>query len=137
MAESKNNLAYLLASSGEDLDRALTMAQEAKAAMPGNPNTADTLGWVLLKRGVPTAAVGYFREALSNMPADDPARGEVQYHLGLGYSAAGQSEEATASLQSALEHLDGQLDAARAAGQTAGEPAWASQARAELKRLTG
>jgi len=134
MAESKNNLAYLLASSGTQLDRALSLAQEAKAAMPGNPNTADTLGWVLLKRGVPTAAVGYFREALANMPANEPARGEVQYHLGLGYSAAGQTQEAIASLQSALAFLDEQLAAAGGAGN---EPAWASQARAELKRLSG
>lgn len=136
MSESKNNLAYLLASGGTELDRALSLAQEAKAAMPGNPNTADTLGWVLLKRGVPTAAVGYFREALANMPPNEPARGEVEYHLALGYAAAGQKQEAIASLQSALAFLDQQLDAARASGGAASEPAWASQARAELKRLS-
>ena len=137
MAESKNNLAYLLASSDKDLDRALTLAQEAKAAMPGNPNTADTLGWVLLKRGVPSAATGYFREALANMPPEHEARGEVGYHLGLSYVASGDDDDAVAAFQAALEHLDRQLDAAQAAGQQVGEPAWASQARAELQRLAG
>ncbi len=135
MSESKNNLAYLLATSGRDLDRALTLAQEAKAAMPGNPNTADTLGWVLLKRGVPSAATGYFREALANMPPDHESRGEVGYHLGLSYAAAGESDDAVAAFETALQYLDSQLDAAQAAGQTVGEPPWASQARAELQKL--
>ncbi|MDH4017768.1 MAG: hypothetical protein OEV20_10560, partial [Actinomycetota bacterium] len=136
MAESKNNLAYLLASTGEELDLALTLAQEAKAAMPGNPNTADTLGWVLLKRNVPSAAIGYFREALANMPPDDQARGEVGYHLGLGYVAAGQNDDAEAAFETALQHLDAQLDAAQAAGDRVAEPAWASQARAELQKIS-
>jgi len=136
-AESKNNLAYLLATGGQDLDRALTLAQEAKAALPGNPNTADTLGWVLLKRGVPSAAVGYFREALSNMPPDHPARAEVEYHLGLAYAGGGETDEAVAAFEAALGRLDKQLDAAQASGERSGEPAWASQARAELKKLAG
>lgn len=134
-AESKNNLAYLLASSGQDLDRALTLAQEAKAAMPSSPNASDTLGWVLLKRGVPSAAIGYFREALANLPPGNPARSEVQYHLGLAYVAAKQNEDAVGALEEALQELDKQLDAARAAGGQVGEPPWASQARAEIQKL--
>ena len=39
--------------------------------MPDSPNTADTLGWVLYKRGVASAAVGYLREAEAGMNPDD------------------------------------------------------------------
>ena len=61
LGESKNNLAYLLAEQGVDLERALDLAQEAKGLLPDSPNTADTLGWVLLKKGIPAAAIGYLR----------------------------------------------------------------------------
>jgi tetratricopeptide (TPR) repeat protein len=65
LGEAKNNLAYLFAEQKQNLDRALDLAQEAKALMPDDPNTADTLGWVLYQRGVPSAAIGYLKEAVA------------------------------------------------------------------------
>lgn len=41
-----NNLAFHLAESGGDLDRALTYAQRALQASPGNPEYLDTIGWI-------------------------------------------------------------------------------------------
>ena len=58
LAMAKNNLAYLIAESGGDLDRALELAQQAKEQLPDDGNASDTLGWVMLKRGVPSAAIG-------------------------------------------------------------------------------
>jgi len=45
-----NNLAYLNADSGQNLDQAMTFAQRAKQKAPDNPDVADTLGYVLLSK---------------------------------------------------------------------------------------
>ena len=46
-----NNLAYILAERGTDLNTALSLAQGARKSQPENPSTADTLGWVYYKLG--------------------------------------------------------------------------------------
>ena len=50
--------------------RAWQHLQQAKEQMPDDGSAADTLGWVLLKRGVPSAAIGYLQEATERFPAD-------------------------------------------------------------------
>ena len=130
LGDAKNNLAYLLAERGETLDRALDLAQEAKALLPDSPNTADTLGWVLYKRGVASAAVGYLREAEAGMNPEDQSLGVVRHHLALAYEENGESDKAIESLDRAIASLD----AARAAGQE-NEPAWAAEVRSMRARL--
>src|SRR5262249_49745977 len=44
-----NNLAYLLAQEGRDLDTALGFAQGVRRRQPQNAEFADTLGWVFYK----------------------------------------------------------------------------------------
>src|SRR5207237_431468 len=46
-----NNLAWILAEEGSDLNTALNYAQMARKKQPGNPEIADTLGWVYYKLG--------------------------------------------------------------------------------------
>jgi tetratricopeptide (TPR) repeat protein len=135
LGEAKNNLAYIFAENGENLDRALDLAQEAKALMPDNASAADTLGWVLYRRGVPSAAVGYLKEAAAGFPADDPNQGLVRYHLALAYDAGGDAENARVAVDAALAVHDGQVKAARAAGLTAGTPPWVKEARQMKARL--
>ena len=135
LGEAKNNLAYLFADSGKNLDRALDLAQEAKALMPDSPNAADTLGWVLYQRGVPAAAISYLKEAEAGMDPGSPSLGVVRYHLALAYEKKGDSKEAVATLQRALTDLDAQLDAVRKRGGVAEEPSWATEARSLLDRL--
>ncbi|MAJ60328.1 MAG: hypothetical protein CBC48_10150 [bacterium TMED88] len=125
---AKNNLAYLLADTGGDLDTALKLAQEAKAEMPDSPSASDTLGWVLYKRGVSSAAIGYLREAVRMTDEDEPARGGVYYHLALAYEGAGKSEAASEAYSSALEHVKRH----RAQGTLSADPDWAENARANL-----
>jgi Tfp pilus assembly protein PilF len=132
LGDAKNNLAYLLAERGETLDRALDLAQEAKALMPESPNTADTLGWVLYKRGVASAAVGYLREAEAGMAGsrpDDGSLGIIRLHLALAYEENGEADKAIASLDRAISSLD----TASAAG--AEEPSWAGEVRSMRDRL--
>ena len=74
LAQAKNNLAFLLATADEDLDRALDLAQEAKARLPDSPYAADTLGWVLYRRGIPSAAISYLKEAEAGRKVADLCR---------------------------------------------------------------
>ena len=128
LGESKNNLAYLLAEHDGDLDLALDLAQEAKALLPESPNAADTLGWVLYKRGIPSAAIGYLREALAGFAGDENAQGVVRYHLAQAYEANEQPDKA-------LETLDAAIEAADQAEQKGDSPSWAPEVPAMAERL--
>jgi tetratricopeptide (TPR) repeat protein len=136
LAAAKNNLAYLLAERGQDLDRALDLAQEAKALLPDNPNAADTLGWVLYKKNIPSAAIGYLKEAEGGFPREDPALGIVRQHLALAYEANGEAEKARDVVERALSELAEQVTAFEArTGREAVEPAWAADLRTLRDRL--
>lgn len=63
-AIAANNLAWLLAENGGNLDEALTLA---KTVVDKNPNQAafhDTLGWIYLKKGLKTQAAEQFKKAV-------------------------------------------------------------------------
>lgn len=138
LAAAKNNLAFMLAEEGKELDRALTLAQEAKALVPNNPNIADTLGWVFYKKKLPSAAITYLKEAEQGFPSDDPALGSIRYHLALAYHANGESEKAKALLQLALENLEERRRAYRKkTGLEADVPEWAVDAEKLLTKLSG
>ncbi|MCH2172313.1 tetratricopeptide repeat protein [Myxococcota bacterium] len=133
LAVAKNNLAYLYAEFGDNLDRALDLAQEAKAQLPDNPHAADTLGWVLYKRGLHSTAITYLREAESGIGKEDVNLGLVRHHLALAYEANEETEQALAVVERALSDLDPKGPAQ--AGQVRSEPAWAADMRAMRERL--
>jgi tetratricopeptide (TPR) repeat protein len=135
LAVARNNLAYLIAQEGGDLDRALDLAQEAKATLPDNPNTADTLGWVLYKKDLPSAAIGYLKEAVSGLPADDPQRALVRHHLALAYEANGEPEQAQQTLEAAIRDLDAIFLGED--GEKRPEPPWTAEIRSMHQRLSG
>jgi tetratricopeptide (TPR) repeat protein len=136
LAESKNNLAYLYAEEGDNLDRALDLAQDAKALLPDDPNAADTLGWVLYRRGVPSAAIGYLKEAEAGMPADDTNLGLVRHHLALAYVASGDKVSARDTLDRAIEAHAAYVETQQARGVPVGtEPSWLKEARRLRDRL--
>jgi tetratricopeptide (TPR) repeat protein len=133
---AKNNLAYLLADEDLDLDRALDLAQDAKALLPNSANAADTLGWVLYKRGVFGAAVGYLKEAEESSEPDDPALSVIRHHLALAYEADGKTDRALVVLETAVADLDRQARQAKAAGRNVNSPPWESDIREMLERLS-
>jgi tetratricopeptide (TPR) repeat protein len=106
---AKNNLAWLLADSDqvspEDLDRALQLAQDAKNAMPNDPSVADTLGWIMYKKGIPSAAIALFRESIDGYPEGHPLRGTVRYHLAAAYEKNGERDRAVNELKRALDEV--------------------------------
>ena len=133
LAVAKNNLAYLMAENGQDLDRALDLAQEAKADLPDDPNAADTLGWVLYKKKVPVAAIGYLREAVGGLPPEDPSLPLVRHHLALAYEANEQRDEAIAALEQAVAELDARRGPPDSKQRP--DPPWAEDVRGQLRRL--
>ena len=136
MNEAKNNLAYLFAETGQNLDRALDLAQEAKTQLPDNASVSDTLGWVMHKRGMHSAAISYLKEAESGTDPNDASIGIIRYHLALAYEANGETDNAKDALGRALAGLDKQQAAARAKGATPADPPWAKDVRAMQTRLS-
>ena len=94
-----NNLAYLYAEKGENLDEALTLAQAAKERVPDDPHISDTLGWVYYKKSIYGRAVTYLQEAGEKAPNN----AAVRYHLGMAYFKNGDKANARKELKRALE----------------------------------
>ena len=63
-----NNLAYLYAERGENIDEALNLAQSAKELVPDDPHISDTLGWIYYKKNVFSRAIVYLKEANEKIP---------------------------------------------------------------------
>ncbi len=136
LAVAKNNLAYLLTESGGDLDRALELAQQAKEQLPDDANAADTLGWVLLRRGVPSAAIGYLEEAAERFPTGAyEIQGIVRNHLAEAYEANKDDARAIAASRESLEYYEKLAKAAKERGATLTEPDWVRDARERIARL--
>jgi tetratricopeptide (TPR) repeat protein len=131
LVEAKNNLAYLYAEQGVNLDRALDLAQDAKSAMPDNPSVSDTtLGWVLYRRGVPSAAVTYLKEAEAATDPNDASISVILFHLAQAYAANGDEAEALAAVGRSLAAQEAQVKAATDRGQTPPPtPAWVGEAQ--------
>lgn len=103
-APAANNLAWLYAENGENLERALQLAQTARTHLSGDPEPLDTLGWVYLKKGMPSLAETYIRQAIDLNPKNPT----YHYHLGVLYSQKGDDANARKSLETALSLQPGQ-----------------------------
>jgi tetratricopeptide (TPR) repeat protein len=130
LVAAKNDLANLLAETRRDLDRAHRLAQEARSAMPDNPYVADTIGWVLFRMDMISAAIGYLEEAVA-LSAGDPDAGVIRYHLARAYAENLQERKARKTIQRALAELESGTD-----GTGQPEPEWATRMR-ELERTLG
>ena len=93
-----NNLAFIYATRGTNLDAALQLAQTAKQQMPTAWEVDDTLGFVFYKKGLPEMAIPPLVGCVEKAPKD-PA---CHYHLGLAYAKVGDKEKAAKSLEKAL-----------------------------------
>ncbi len=93
-----NNLAYIMAEQGVNLDQALTMVQKAKQKLPTNPEISDTMGWIYIKKNLSDNAISILRELTTKYPD----RAVYQYHLGMAYFQKGDKPQAKKILQGAL-----------------------------------
>lgn len=108
-----NNLAWILAERGQNLDVALALAQTAKAELPDSAEVADTLGWIYFKKGLFGEAVNVLQEVVVKEP------GVAAYHYHLGFSSAknGDTTVTVKSLETALK-LDPKASEAEEARST-------------------
>jgi tetratricopeptide (TPR) repeat protein len=93
-----NNLAILYSEHFGQLDKAYDLATKAKEAA-NEPHIADTLGWILFKRGDYNGALPLLQEGAAKLP-NLP---EIQFHLGMTYYMLGEEEPARAALQKAVD----------------------------------
>ena len=93
-----NNLAYLLAEEGRDLDSALTYIQKARQLKPDNDDIADTMGWIYLKRTMNDDALTVFKDLVKR----NPGRALFRYHLGAAQYQKHDFQAAKQNLQMAL-----------------------------------
>lgn len=94
-----NNLAVVYSEYFDQVDKALDLAKRARAAIPNNPNFADTLGWVMFRKGDYRNALPLLQEGAAKL-TENP---EVQYHLAMVQYMLGDEAAARASLQKAVQ----------------------------------
>ncbi len=93
-----NNLAYIKAEKGIDLDQALDLAQKAAKQVKDSAEIQDTLGMAYLKKNQPDQAAAAFRAALQSQP-NNPT---FHYHLGLALQMLREYDLAIQEFQTAL-----------------------------------
>ena len=116
-----NNLAYLYGESGENLDRALELASSVYRKLPGNPDVADTIGWLYVIQKKYSEAEPYLLKAIEKKP--DTAA--IVYHLGVLRYHQKKQQDAEVLLNDAV-----------AKGITGKELSGAKEILAEIEKFT-
>lgn len=93
-----NNLAFLLAETGGNLDEALSKAQRARELQPDLDSALDTIGWIYLKKDIVDTAVRIFGGLVEKH--NDHAT--YHYHLAVALSRKGDRPHAVRELREAL-----------------------------------
>jgi tetratricopeptide (TPR) repeat protein len=102
-----NNLAYLNADTGTNLDQAMTFAQRAKQKAPDNPDISDTLGYVYYQKNLNAEALRIFRQNVQ----DHPKNSTFHLHLAMALLKQGDKQGARDEASKALQNAaPGQQD---------------------------
>ncbi len=104
-----NNLAFIKAEDGQDLDEALTMAQRARQGMPNSPDVMDTLGWIYLKKNLSDDAIRTFKQLV----VADPNRAAYHYHYGMALLQKGDKPSAKREFETAIKFNPSKDDAGK------------------------
>ncbi|MBR9974288.1 MAG: tetratricopeptide repeat protein [Bacteroidetes bacterium] len=102
-----NNYAWTLAERGRDLERALSMSEQAVGHAPTNSAYCDTRGWILHLLGRQDEALDWLRKALQLREASSGNPAVLHEHLGAVYVALGRPAEARAHWEEALRRAPG------------------------------
>lgn len=94
-----NNLAFLNAETGADLDQAMTYAERAKKQAPDSPDISDTLGYVYYQKNLNAAALSIFKQIVAQSPQNPTFR----LHLAMALSKEGDKQGAREEAQKALK----------------------------------
>ena len=103
IASARNDLAFVLAERGEQLDRALELALGVQQALGNSPAAIDTLGYVHYRAGRLEAALAELQRAVALAESRPGQASPVYaYHLGLVSQALDRKGEAADAFQRAL-----------------------------------
>ena len=94
-----NNLAVIYSERLDQIDKALDLAKRARTNLPNNPSFADTLGWIMFRKGDFRNALPLLQEGAAKL-TDNP---EVQYHLAMAQYMMGDEAAARTGLQKAVQ----------------------------------
>jgi tetratricopeptide (TPR) repeat protein len=111
-AVAANNLAWIYAEGGGNLDTALQLARTAKEQLPNAPQVNDTLGWIYVKKELPSLAIPLLQAAVEK----DANNATYHFHLGMAYKNT-DKVKAKASLEKALKldpNFEGSAEARKA-----------------------
>ena len=97
-AAAANNLAWMYAREGKNLDVALSLAEKAKELQPDFVNATDTLGWIQYQKGLYAGAVPLLQECVTKSPESSV----YHYHLGMALLASGEKQSGKLHLQTAM-----------------------------------
>src|SRR5258706_1091479 len=95
-----NNLAYLKADDGVDLDQALAYAQRAQNKMPNSLDVRDTVALIYVKKNLTDDSLRMLRELVSQKP-DSPT---FHLHLAMALYQKGDRPTAKKELEAALRN---------------------------------
>jgi tetratricopeptide (TPR) repeat protein len=95
-----NNLAFLNAETGTNLDQAMTYAERAKKQFPDNPDITDTLGYVYYQKHLNSEAVRIFRQIVQ----EHPQNATFHLHLAMALSRQGDKDGARSEAEKALKN---------------------------------
>ncbi len=99
-----NNLGYLYADEGINLDKSVALLRVAVEKMPSSAMVLDSMGWALYKIGKYEESLKYMEDAVTN----NPNMAELRYHLGVVLVETGDVKRAKIELGKAL-YLDDSL----------------------------
>ncbi|TWT49801.1 tetratricopeptide repeat protein [Thalassoglobus neptunius] len=98
--QANNDLGYLWADQGKNLEKAREMIQIALTAEPENPAYLDSMGWVLYQLGEYEEAAKILKSATEQKHGDDST---IFDHLGDAQLKLGQEDEAKENFERALK----------------------------------
>lgn len=98
-AVALNNLAYMMAEQGSNIDQALAYATRAKQRVPQDPDVSDTLGVIYIKKGMSDEAV----RLLQDLVAQRPGVPMYRYHLAMALYQKGDKPTAKKQAEQALQ----------------------------------
>jgi tetratricopeptide (TPR) repeat protein len=100
-AVAANNLAWIYADSGQNLEEAVRLAQSAVERLPDVPDVLDTLAWAYYKSNQPDKAVRPLTRCITVAPGVTGAA--CHYHLGLVHAKLGDAAVAEHHLRTAIK----------------------------------
>ena len=98
-APALNNLAFLNADKGTNLDQAMTFAERAKKRAPNSPDVSDTLGYVYLQKNLNAEALRIFQQVVQ----DRPQNPTFHLHLAMALLKEGNKQGARDEAQKAMK----------------------------------